>query len=103
MPVRFDNYARKVEMRRQRDREYAWYRWRVFVAEAPPVLDRIEYVEYVLHPTFVNPSRRVADRATAFALESEGWGGFEIYGTVHFRDGRDEDFEYFLDLGKGWP
>jgi len=103
MPIRFDNYAKKVGTRRQRDREYGWFRWRIYVAEDAPVLDGIEYVDYVLHPSFVDPSRRVADRASAFALEAEGWGGFKIYGTVHLRDGRDEDFEHYLDLGKGWP
>ena len=98
MAIRFNNYAREVGRRGER----SWYRWRVFVDEPPAVLARIESVDYVLHATFPNPNRTAKNSLDRFALESSGWGEFDLFITVHFRDGSTEEAQYWLDLRKSW-
>jgi transcription initiation factor IIF auxiliary subunit len=97
--IRLENYAKKVEVRAG----YNWYRWKVFVAEDDSTLDSIKEVVYLLHPTFSNPRRVIKDPATGFALESAGWGSFDMTVTVVFKDNRKEMLTYFLDLSKTWP
>ena len=41
---------------------YDWYEWCVFIDANRDLIDKIEYVEYVLHPTFPNPLRKTDDR-----------------------------------------
>ena len=99
MTIRFDNYAKKAGRRGSND----WYQWRIFVNENEAVLDKIDYVSYILHPTFPNPIRIVRDRESKFALESAGWGSFTMFITIRFKDGTEQEVRYFLDLGKKWP
>jgi transcription initiation factor IIF auxiliary subunit len=96
--MKFDNYAKMVGKKG----EYNWYRWKIFVDEDDEVLDKIESVEYLLHETFPNPNRIIENRDSKFALETAGWGEFTIFITVRFKDGREEEFTYWLDLSKGW-
>ncbi|KPV65060.1 MAG: YEATS family protein [Candidatus Bathyarchaeota archaeon BA1] len=99
MKISFNNYAKRVARRGN----YDWYEWRVFVDEDDTVLNKIEYVLYLLHPTFPNPIRIVHDKKSKFALESSGWGSFTMFITVRFKDGTEEEVRYFLDLSKKWP
>jgi YEATS family len=99
MTIKLDNYARKVGERSGRQR----YRWRVFVAEPEEVLRTIRSVTYRLHPTFPNPVRLSVDRQSKFAIESVGWGEFEIAAAVEFNDGADEETRYQLRLNTTWP
>jgi len=98
-PVRINNYARRIGT--QYDRAY--FEWRVFVDDSPAVLDRIASVDYALHPTFPNPFQSSSDRRKQFELRSSGWGSFTIMVTVHYTDGRQVKFAYWLDLQKPWP
>lgn len=98
-PVRFNNFAKPIE--RRGDLQY--FRWKVFTDEPDAILDKIESVEYLLHPTFPNPYATRKDRATKFSLESRGWGSFDIDITVNFKDGHKEVGKYYLDLKRGWP
>ena len=97
--VKMNNYAEPAGERGGNK----WYRWRVFVDEPEPVLETIENVEYVLHPTFPRPNQERDDAPDKFALESSGWGEFTIVANVKYRDGHSERQTYWLDLGKGWP
>jgi len=99
MNIRFNNYAKKVGKKG----DYDWYQWRLFVDEDDKVLKKIEHVQYLLHRTFPNPSRISDDWKSKFALDSSGWGSFTVYVTVRFKDGTEEEQEYYLDLGKEWP
>jgi transcription initiation factor IIF auxiliary subunit len=75
--------------------------WTVFVIAERPVLDRIQCVEYTLHPTFPNPIRRVCtpgDPSHAFALSANGWGTFTIKVHVIFRDKSVQQLQYNLVL-----
>ncbi|GAG46533.1 unnamed protein product, partial [marine sediment metagenome] len=44
-----------------------------------------------------------SDRGSKFALETSGWGEFDILITVNFKDGHKEGLQYRLDLRKPWP
>jgi transcription initiation factor IIF auxiliary subunit len=96
--VRFNNISRYVGLRNGQD----WYEWMVFVDEPQDVLQQIEAVEYLLHRSFPNPLRRRDDRQRQFALESSGWGEFNMRITVFFTDGSRLETSYFLDLSKPW-
>lgn len=97
--VKFSNYAEKVEERGR----YDWYNWKVFVDEEDEILDKIDYVEYLLHQTFPNRRRVIKDRESKFALESSGWGQFYIVITIGFKDGNKTEQRYFLSFDKSWP
>jgi len=97
--IRFDNYAKKIGKRG----EYDWYEWMVFVDEDEETLNKIDHVEYLLHPTFPKPRRLVFDRNAKFALISNGWGQFNLKMRITFKDGTQRDTSYYLDLHKEWP
>jgi len=98
--IRFDNFAKPADPQTQ---DRPTYEWRLFVDEPPDVLDTIQEVEYLLHPTFPQPFQVSQDRANQFEIRGAGWGGFDVQITVHFRDGKKAKTTYRLDLKKGWP
>ena len=97
---KFNHYSRF-------DREkhdYRVYAWCVFLDEPKSVLDDVIAVEYILHPTFPDPVRRISDRTHCFALESQAWGEFGI--DIHiFRSGGEiERARYYIKLEEdNWP
>lgn len=97
--VRLNNYARMVGTRGDSN----WYEWMVFVDEDESTLNRIDHVEYLLHPTFPNPRRVVYDASSKFELRSSGWGMFNLKVRIYYKDGTQEDTTYFLDFKKTWP
>jgi len=97
--IKLDNYAKKTRKRKGLER----FKWKVFVDEDKETLEKIDYVEYLLHPTFPNPRRIVSNRESRFALRSSGWGQFTVRARVHFKDGTIEAAQHFLDLSKRWP
>jgi len=99
MPLKFNNYAKRVGSRGK----YEWFEWWVFMDEPHDRIDKVKSVEYRLHDTFPNPIRVVEDQNSNFALISEGWGEFLIFITIYFKDGTEEHTKYYLDLGKSWP
>lgn len=100
MTVRLNNYAKPAGVS---SKGAQYYRWRVFVDEPEENLRQIKMVIYSLHATFPNPTQIRDDPDNQFALETSGWGEFNILVTVKFRDGHEEIFEYPLDLSKAWP
>ena len=102
MSIRFNNYAKS--MGRRGDSEY--FQRRIFVDEPPEVLAKIAEVEYLLHPTFPQPHQVRRNASDKFALESAGWGEFNVLITVKHRDGSEEHTKYYLTLTsqeKPWP
>ena len=98
MSIRFNNYAKAAGKKGK----YNYFRWKVFVDEDKNTLDKIDSVEYLLHPTFPIPDQVGSDRDSKFALETSGWGEFDILITVNFKDGCTERLKYRLDLRKPW-
>jgi transcription initiation factor IIF auxiliary subunit len=65
------------------------WKWSVWVDGPSEKLDQIDYVMYVLDPTFHNPVREVSDRATKFRLEAASWGAFTIHAKAFLKDGTE--------------
>jgi pYEATS domain-containing protein involved in immunity/TIR domain-containing protein len=77
----------------------SWWNWSVWIQGSDKALAELESVRYVLHPTFLDPVRIVADRSTKFRLDSAGWGEFAIAAEVTRNDKRTFRLEKWLDLG----
>ena len=61
--------------------------WKIYVDDSGSgELKDVDYVEYVLHPTFAQPVRRITDPTDGFALKTNGWGTFEVTAFVHKKD-----------------
>lgn len=75
-----------------------WWNWAVWVEAADEALDRIKYVEWMLHPTFPTPIRKISDRAGKFRLETGGWGVFPIKARLQFKDGQTLSLRHDLEL-----
>ena len=99
--VKIKNYAKLVRKRRNRG-ERDWYQWIIFVDEDDSVLNTIEQVEYLLHPTFPSPRRRKRNREGKFALIMRGWGSFRTIVTINYVDGKQERVKHYLNLSKEW-
>lgn len=76
-----------------------WWQWEAFlVDEGSGELEQVDYVEYVLHPTFPNPIRRVDDPEGGFILKTAGWGTFRLKAFVHTKDGEKRKLTHDLQL-----
>ena len=75
-----------------------WWKWAVWLEGSDDALDRVEFVEWALHPTFPNPVRRTRDRSTKFRLETGGWGVFHIVARVRLNDGTQVKLLHRLSL-----
>lgn len=75
-----------------------WWKWWIWIEAPDADLDKIDYVVYTLHSTFVNPVRTIRDRASKFILKTEGWGTFPIYAGVYLKDGTTISLEHELFL-----
>ncbi|MCP3930365.1 MAG: hypothetical protein GY705_14835 [Bacteroidetes bacterium] len=83
-PVYASNIAQKSKSRSD------YWDWTIFVKGAEDVLEKIEYVEYTLHPTFKNPVRIINERGHgpyAFPLSTSGWGTFTVKVKIYYKDG----------------
>src|SRR5687767_4935045 len=80
-----------------------WWNWEAFIDGTPNELDQIKEVEYILHPTFVEPVRKVRARATKFCMQTEGWGAFKLKAYVTKKDGNTIKLEHEIQLQKRPP
>jgi len=90
LPIKLVNSAKY----KGRDR----WEWSVWIDGPATALDQIESVEYVLHPTFAQPVRRVQNRASRFQLDSRGWGEFMIHASITTRTGQTQKLDHWLRL-----
>jgi transcription initiation factor IIF auxiliary subunit len=71
--------------------------WTIFIEADPDTLRQIECVEYVLHPTFPDPVRKVCNQPnTKFAHSTNGWGTFTVKVNIQYKDGRVEALQHRL-------
>lgn len=82
---------------RRRGREN-WWDWEIHLEGPQEELESIEYVEYTLHETFPNPVRRRSNPRDGFKLKTSGWGVFTVYMRIHYKSGKDEIREHFLQF-----
>lgn len=75
------------------------WNWTIFLTGPRQDLDKVDSVEYTLHPTFPNPVRRVSalgDPDRAFGLSATGWGTFEVGVRVFMKDGQSKELKHRL-------
>lgn len=76
-----------------------WWKWEAFLDdEGSGELDRVNYVKYVLHPTFYNPIREVTKKDGGFVLETEGWGSFNLKAFVYMQDNTEKKLTHEIEL-----
>jgi len=75
-----------------------YWGWSVWIDAKDEELDKIEYVTYVLHPTFKPPIQKVENRADNFRLVASGWGTFTLYARLQMKDGNEIHLEHKLEL-----
>ncbi len=64
-----------------------YWDWEIHLEGDKDDLEKIKYVEYVLHETFPDPIRKISDRGSGFQLETSGWGTFTVYLTIKLKSG----------------
>jgi YEATS family len=80
------------------------YAWCVFLDGSAAEIESIRRIEYTLHPSFPDPVRVVDDAKHCFALQSQGWGVFQIRVRVFYRDGGTGRQGFSLKLDEdAWP
>jgi transcription initiation factor IIF auxiliary subunit len=75
-----------------------WWSWSVWLEGPKSELDKVKYVEYTLHPTFVDRVRKISSRGSKFKLSTGGWGVFPIYAQAVKRDGSVTRLRHQLKL-----
>ncbi len=66
-----------------------WYHWKIAL-QSKDSQKTVEAVEYILHPTFPDRIQNRTSPKDGFALESSGWGEFDIIANVRFTDGDEQ-------------
>ncbi len=75
------------------------WRWEAFLDdEGSGELKDVESVEYILHPTFRNPIRRIEDPEGGFSLNTEGWGVFDLKAFAQMKDGSMRPLSHLVKL-----
>lgn len=76
-----------------------WWDWSAFIEDdGSGELSKVLEVEYILHPTFHDPIRKIKDVNTKFRMETEGWGTFMLKAIVHYKDGRQQTLAHHIML-----
>jgi transcription initiation factor IIF auxiliary subunit len=75
-----------------------WWKWAVWIEGSEEALNEVEYVEWILHPSFPIPVRKIKDRSQKFKLETGGWGVFPIHAKVVTKDGHYLKLSHHLKL-----
>src|SRR5262249_47444119 len=99
MEIKQSSYIKEGNRARKDLEGLDWWHRSVWLEAPGDELDNVEYVEYILHPTFPNPIQRIADRSTNFRLNSAGWGEFMIYAQVYLRNKKERlEIQHWLQL-----
>ncbi|MBK9257152.1 MAG: hypothetical protein IPM42_16875 [Saprospiraceae bacterium] len=73
--------------------------WSVFLDDnGSGDIDKIAFVEYILHPTFPKPRRVKTNREDKFELKTSGWGVFLIRAFANTKNGEKIRLEHYLQL-----
>ena len=78
-----------------------WWEWNAFLDdEGSGEITEVDYVEYVLHPTFKNPVRKIANPENSFRMKTAGWGIFNLKAFVYMKNGNKMKLDHMLELHK---
>lgn len=73
--------------------------WQVFLEDdLSGDIDKVSFVEYILHPTFPNPKRIRKSKEHNFLLSTNGWGTFMIRAFANTNSGEKIKLEHYLHL-----
>ena len=97
MPLPLDVHLSNSAKERSKD----LWDWTVWVEGDDAALDQIASVRYLLHHTFREPIRVITDRASKFAMTSNGWGEFLIRAEITPHAGTPFSIERWLTLAEG--
>lgn len=61
-------------------------------------LSNIKYVEYIMHPTFPFPKKKIIKPEGGFALKTGGYGSFNLEAIVYTKDGKKKKLTHLLKL-----
>ena len=61
-------------------------------------LDAVNSVEYILHPTFKNPLRKITTRNNQFTMKTNSWGTFLLRAFVNMKDGSKKKLTHEIEL-----
>jgi TIR domain/YEATS family len=75
-----------------------FWSWSVKLEGSPVELEGVKEVVWYLHPSFSPPMVKTRDRSTNFALETTGWGTFELEATLALHSGVDLHLRHQLEL-----
>jgi transcription initiation factor IIF auxiliary subunit len=75
------------------------WKWEAFLDDdGSGELNNVDYVEYVLHPTFPEPIRKIKNPEGGFVLKTEGWGEFDLKAFAHMKDGSKRVLNHYVQL-----
>jgi len=80
------------------DNKKDYYKWSVWIEPNESELSEIDYVEYLLHPTFPNRLRTSNDATSNFKIDSTGWGEFRIDISISKKSGDIIQLAHWLSL-----
>jgi len=97
MGIKLNNSSRYLEQKG----DTHWWEWTAFIeSTSPDKLADIKYVEYHLHPTFIEPIKRRRNANKKFSLTTVGWGTFLLKAVVYFKDSskKPKPLEHYLEF-----
>lgn len=92
------NPAGKIKFRQFKPDGYQHYHVGVWLeGDDERALDRVESVEYTLHPTFAQPVRKSSNRSNDFSVTFWSWGTFTVHARVNLVGGGAVEVAHDLD------
>jgi hypothetical protein len=96
----FQTYSRHIGEKEGTD----LYAWCVFLEGSSEEIGNIRQIEYTLHPSFPDPVRIIGDADHCFALQSQGWGIFQIRVRITYQNKETARQGFWLKLSEdAWP
>lgn len=93
-----DKIIIKQSSKREEEGKNYWS-WSVWIDTSTEIINQIDMVEYILHPTFHNRVRRKTTKEDKFILSSKGWGEFMIHIKIYVSNKEEPILKkYYLNL-----
>lgn len=83
------------------DFDYAgndYWHWRAWIEAEPAMMQAVDKVVWILHPSFKRTRISAADRSTGFMLKASGWGTFRLRAEVVLKSGESRALSKTLKL-----
>ena len=72
-----------IKQSSSREKANSW-NWSIWIESTTEIMNKIAFVEYILHPSFPNRIRKRTSKKSLFKLSTKGWGEFMIYVKIYF-------------------